>query len=49
LFEEKGELPEQTKEKANMSEEIFNLILTSEDGNYTIQAQILAAMKPIGW
>lgn len=32
-----------------MLEEIFNLILDSPDGDYAIQAQILASMKPEGW
>jgi hypothetical protein len=32
-----------------ISEEMFDLILVSEDGDYVFQAQILAAMKPNGW
>ena len=32
-----------------MLEEIFDLILDSSDGDYVIQAQILASMKPEGW
>jgi hypothetical protein len=32
-----------------MTEEIFNEILNSADGNYAFQAQILAGMKPTGW
>jgi hypothetical protein len=32
-----------------MSEEIFNIILESENGDYAFQAQILAGMKPTGW
>jgi hypothetical protein len=30
-----------------MSEEVFESILNSSDGNYNIQAQILALMKPL--
>ena len=30
-------------------EEIFEAILDSTDGDYVIQTQILAAMKPAGW
>jgi len=30
-------------------EEIFEAILDSTDGDYIIQTQILAAMKPAGW
>jgi hypothetical protein len=41
--------PSKTKEKANMSKEIFNMILKSKDGDYAFQAQVLAAMKPFGW
>jgi hypothetical protein len=32
-----------------MSEEMFQIILNGSDGNYAIQALILAAMKPAGW
>jgi hypothetical protein len=32
-----------------MTEEIFNEILDSSDGDYIIQAQVLAIMKPAGW
>jgi hypothetical protein len=32
-----------------MNEEIFELILDSPDGDYIIQAIVLAAMKPAGW
>jgi hypothetical protein len=32
-----------------LSEEIFNEILESEDGDYIIKAQVLADMKPAGW
>jgi heptaprenylglyceryl phosphate synthase len=32
-----------------MSEAVFEAILNSSDGDYCIQAQILAAMKPEGW
>lgn len=32
-----------------MSELIFDLILNNEDGDYLIQATILAEMKPTGW
>ncbi len=30
-------------------EDIFRRILNSKDGNYIIQAQVLAGMKPSGW
>ena len=33
----------------DISEEIFNAILGSADGDYIIQAQILVAIKPNGW
>jgi hypothetical protein len=32
-----------------MREEMFQTIFESSDGNYAIQALILAAMKPKGW
>jgi hypothetical protein len=32
-----------------MSEEIFEFILDSPDGDYVVQAIVLAAMKPTGW
>jgi hypothetical protein len=32
-----------------MNEEIFVEILKSTDGDYAIQAQVLAGMKPTGW
>jgi len=32
-----------------MVEEIFNEILNSQDGDYIIQVQVLADMKPSGW
>jgi hypothetical protein len=32
-----------------MVEDIFTEILNSFDGDYVIKAQLLAAMKPIGW
>jgi hypothetical protein len=32
-----------------MVEEIFKEILNSEDGDYIVQAQVLACMKPSGW
>lgn len=32
-----------------MSEEIFELILGTENGDYVFQAQVLADMKPMGW
>jgi hypothetical protein len=32
-----------------MIEEIFNEILETQDGDYIIQAQVLALMKPAGW
>lgn len=32
-----------------MSEEVFNAILKSEDGDYIIQTTVLAEMKPKGW
>ena len=32
-----------------MVEEIFKEILNSEDGDYIVQAQVLAYMKPSGW
>jgi hypothetical protein len=32
-----------------MLEEIFHEILISEDGDYVVQAQMLADMKPVGW
>jgi hypothetical protein len=30
-------------------EEIFKEILESQDGDYILQAQVLADMKPTGW
>jgi hypothetical protein len=30
-------------------EEIFEAILDSSDGDYVIQSQILAMMRPAGW
>jgi hypothetical protein len=32
-----------------MSEEMFQIIFEGADGNYAIQALILATMKPAGW
>jgi len=32
-----------------MFEDVFELILDSQDGDYAVQVQILANMKPIGW
>ncbi len=32
-----------------MIEEIFEEILNSEDGDYAVRVQVLAAMKPEGW
>jgi hypothetical protein len=32
-----------------MIEEIFNEILNSQDGNYILQVQVLAVIKPMGW
>jgi hypothetical protein len=32
-----------------MIEEIFTEILTSSDGDYAVQALVLAKMKPAGW
>jgi hypothetical protein len=32
-----------------MVEEIFNEILNSTDGDYVIQVQVLAVIKPSGW
>jgi hypothetical protein len=32
-----------------IDEKIFQEILESKDGNYIVQAQILANMKPEGW
>jgi hypothetical protein len=32
-----------------MSEEMFETILYGSDGDYAIQALVLAAMKPAGW
>jgi hypothetical protein len=32
-----------------MSEEMFRCIFNGADGDYAIQALILAAMKPSGW
>jgi len=49
LFEEKGELLTATGEAKHMSEEMFQTIFEGSDGNYAIQALILAAMKPAGW
>jgi hypothetical protein len=48
LFEEKGELLTAI-EAGFMIEEIFNTILNSQDGDYIIQAYVLAGMKPAGW
>ena len=33
----------------NIPEEIFEAILDSQDGDYIIEAQVLAIMKPTGW
>jgi len=33
----------------DMVEEIFDSILKSEVGDYSLQAQVLAGMKPTGW
>ena len=33
----------------DISEEIFEAILDSQDGDYIIEAQVLASMKPTGW
>ena len=50
MFEEKGELlTKKWKENNSMLEEIFHEILTSEDGDYVVQAQLLSEMKPAGW
>jgi hypothetical protein len=48
-FEEKGELLKLKLEACNLDEKIFNIILLSKDGDYIIQAQMLADMKPAGW
>jgi hypothetical protein len=32
-----------------MFEDIFDLILESEDGDYAVQALVLANVKPTGW
>jgi hypothetical protein len=32
-----------------MLDEIFEEILKSQNGDYAVQAEILAAMKPKGW
>jgi hypothetical protein len=32
-----------------MSEEIFEMILETQNGDYVFQAQVLAGMKPTGW
>jgi hypothetical protein len=32
-----------------VDEEIFLKILDSSNGDYAVQAQILACMKPLGW
>ena len=49
LAEEKGELLTASGEVKRMSEEMFQTIFEGSDGNYAIQALILAAMKPKGW
>ena len=49
MVEEKGELLTLKIEGKAMVEEIFTEILNSPDGDYIFQAQVLAAMKPIGW
>jgi hypothetical protein len=33
----------------DISEEIFEAMLDSLDGDYIIEAQVLASMKPTGW
>jgi hypothetical protein len=33
----------------DISEEIFDAMLDSQDGDYIIEAQVLASMKPTGW
>jgi hypothetical protein len=32
-----------------MVKEVFDSILESEVGDYSLQAQVLACMKPTGW
>ncbi len=32
-----------------MLEEVFSEIIASSDGDYAVQAQIVAQMKPQGW
>jgi hypothetical protein len=54
LFEENGELLTAVKQQNDtegrfMVEEIFNEILNSQDGDYTIHVQVLAILKPSGW
>lgn len=45
----KERFSQQTGEVKHMSEEMFQIIFEGSDGNYAVQAQILAAMKPEGW
>jgi hypothetical protein len=33
----------------SMVEEIFDLVLECFEGDYILQAQVLAGMKPAGW
>jgi len=33
----------------DISEEIFEALLDSQDCDYIVEAQILAGMKPTGW
>ncbi len=47
LFLEKGEL--QQESYGCMVEEIFDLVLESFEGDYILQVQVLAGMKPTGW
>ena len=38
-----------TQERIALNKKLFNAILNASDGNYIIQAIILAAVKPEGW
>jgi hypothetical protein len=49
LYWEKENSDANSKGERIMLEEIFFEILNSSDGDYVIQAMVLAEMKPNGW
>jgi len=40
---------QRAERELDISEEIFRAILSSNEGDYHIRAQVLADMKPYGW